>query len=409
MAEPLDVFGVRLEGSPLGMLGTAAALVAFAMAWVVFRASPTRAVNQRLALVLVVEGLTIGTVNGVMLFFSDTFQAAPVIRVGLAAMLALVPLYVWFLATLPTPMARVLRTRAATAVLVGLALAGALAGLLRMEDFLVIEYDPVTDTGAPFATEWFVRLQYATAIVYVVGLVAAVLARRAADTETARRRASAFAVAFGTRDVLFALNVVYVALVIPLLPPHEEVFNDPASLLFSPDSLLGELVYSYAAPPFIVLVYVPLLAYGILKSQLFDIDLKIKWTVRQSTIGAIFLAAFLAGTSAAGEYLSSEYGFLVGGAGAGLLLFALAPIQRVAERVANRAVPHASGSAEYIAYKKFEVYRAAFEGVLEDGRVNAKERLMLTNLRAKLGLREDDAAALERDVMSERPPVAVAA
>lgn len=38
-------------------------------------------------------------------------------------------------------------------------------------------------------------------------------------------------------------------------------------------------------------------------------------------------------------FLTDVYGFVVGGVAAGLLLFAIHPLQRVAERVADAAMP----------------------------------------------------------------------
>ena len=40
------------------------------------------------------------------------------------------------------------------------------------------------------------------------------------------------------------------------------------------------------------LLAVPLIAYGILRAHLFDIDLRIRWTIKQSTVAAVFVAVF---------------------------------------------------------------------------------------------------------------------
>jgi hypothetical protein len=271
---------------------------------------------------------------------------------------------------------------------------------LRPEEFVSISPESLEQS---IAGPWFFRLQGLIAVVYVLGLLASIDAVRRASTESARRRAHYYAWAFGARDALSAVYVLYILFIFPLVFPLE---GEP---LVAP-GLMFDLLSSYSAPPFITLVYVPLIAYGILKSQLFDIDLKIKWAISRTAIGAAFLATFLIATNITGEFLSSQYGYLGGGAAAGILLFALTPIQKAAERVAAKAVPQATGSVEYLAFKKFEVYRAAFEGVLEDGAVNTKERAMLSNLRSKLGIAEADARALESDVLAvQRSPAAVPA
>ena len=43
-----------------------------------------------------------------------------------------------------------------------------------------------------------------------------------------------------------------------------------------------------------------------------------------------------------------------------LLVFFLAPLQRLAERIATFAMPNTQNTPEYAAYKKLQVYGAAF-------------------------------------------------
>jgi hypothetical protein len=53
--------------------------------------------------------------------------------------------------------------------------------------------------------------------------------------------------------------------------------------LVGEDEGLSSLFMVYALG---TLVSVPLIAYGILRTQLFDIDLRIRWTIKQSTFTA---------------------------------------------------------------------------------------------------------------------------
>ena len=59
-------------------------------------------------------------------------------------------------------------------------------------------------------------------------------------------------------------------------------------------------------------------------------------------------------------------------------------------------MPGVDETAAYLETRKMEVYRAAFEGAVEDGVVTEKERRILTRLRDKLELAEDDAIAVEQ-------------
>jgi uncharacterized membrane protein YebE (DUF533 family) len=146
-----------------------------------------------------------------------------------------------------------------------------------------------------------------------------------------------------------------------------------------------------------------LVAYALLKYQLFDIDVKVKWTIKRGTIAAAFLFVFIVVAQLGQNFLSTEYGWAAGGLAAGALLFVLAPLQRVAERVADTAMPGVSTSSEYLSYRKLEVYKATIEGAMEDGAITEKERAMLGRLREKLGISTQDAAALEAEFI--RRPV----
>ena len=60
------------------------------------------------------------------------------------------------------------------------------------------------------------------------------------------------------------------------------------------------------------LISVPLIAYDILRSQLLDIDLGIRWTIKQSTLAAAVVAIFFMISEGANRFLSAELG-AVGG------------------------------------------------------------------------------------------------
>jgi hypothetical protein len=152
---------------------------------------------------------------------------------------------------------------------------------------------------------------------------------------------------------------------------------------------------------FTSVAFVVLLAYGMLKVQLFDVDLRIKHGIRRSTIAAAFVAVFLIIEQVVQNWFTGKFGLLVGAVAAGLLLFALGPIRRFAEALANGAMPEVSASPEYLAFRKLEVYRAAFEGLYADTVVSDKERAMLDRLRIKLAIQPVDARAIEDEVRGE--------
>lgn len=138
-----------------------------------------------------------------------------------------------------------------------------------------------------------------------------------------------------------------------------------------------------------------ILVYGILRTHLFDIDLKVKWTLRRGTLVGAFVVVFLAVAEIAQGILSDAYGYAAGGLAAALMLLAIRPLDRLAARVADSAMPEVQETEGYKLVRKHLVYRAAVESVLEDGEVTPKERRVLATLADELGLSSREALDIE--------------
>lgn len=110
------------------------------------------------------------------------------------------------------------------------------------------------------------------------------------------------------------------------------------------------------------LVSILVFAYAILRAQLFDIDLKLKWTLSKGTVAAAFVAVFFMVSEGAERLLSDRIGPVAGLLAAGALVFALVPLQRAADRMADKAMPHVRDDPQYRLVKKREA-RAARVGV----------------------------------------------
>jgi hypothetical protein len=154
------------------------------------------------------------------------------------------------------------------------------------------------------------------------------------------------------------------------------------------------------------LLSVPLIAYGILRSKLFDLDLRIRWTIRQSTVAAAMVTIVYLSSEFANRFLSAEFGSYAGLAAAAAVIFFLTPLQAFAERVASAAMPNTNDTPEYAAFRKMQVYEAAIADAHGAEGVSAKERLLLERLRASLGISEADASRIERDWVERRASVA---
>jgi hypothetical protein len=353
------------------------ALVALGMCWslaiVVFRVSPAGSVGRQLSLLLVVEGATLISTGYIDLFLTEAARAAAwypifyraeeiVHTAGDCLMLALYPPFLS--AALRTRLTAPFGTTRARIVL--LVLAAVLAVIVLWWSLKI---------GGTF-------LYISLVLLFLFALLASIDAWRSADG-IARSRAGTFAVAFGVRDVCWGFVYGWATLV---LWQGTYAIVDPGA------PTMPFLVYALGT-----LVAVPLIAYGILKTQLFDIDLKIQWTIRQSTVAAAFVAVFYTVTEGADRLFEAELGSWVGLLASASLIFVLAPLQRLAERVAAAVMPNTSDTPEYAAYRKMQVYEAALADAVPGG-VSEKERALLNHLRDSLGISASDAAALERDL-----------
>ncbi len=219
------------------------------------------------------------------------------------------------------------------------------------------------------------------------GFIAAVHSWFIAESEAKRARARAFTIAFGLRDVMwtfaFGLNAAhYYGLVLDSGP--------------IPWVIIVPMSYELG-----LILYVPLVAYGVLRVQLFDIDLRIKRTLKRSTIAAAFVAAFFVVSEFAGLLLSDQLGNVLGVLGTAALVFFLDPIQRAAERFSDAAMPHTQATPEYETYRKLQVYESAVHAALEEGGISARQRRVLDSLVVSLGIDNQVAEKLESDARGE--------
>jgi hypothetical protein len=214
------------------------------------------------------------------------------------------------------------------------------------------------------------------------------------STGAARTRALIFVLAFGFRDLCWGYNYGFAT--------WEMWWSTNPNAGFEPD--LGYICYILGT-----LVAVPLIAYGILRTQLFDIDLRIRWTIRQSTVASVFIAVMFIVSEGASQFLSDELGKVTGLLAAGVLMFFLAPLQRFAERIASSAMPNTKNTPEYAAFRKMQVYESALaEAQNEDG-ISDRERALLNRLRDSLGISEADAEAIELELQARQSNLQFAA
>lgn len=142
-----------------------------------------------------------------------------------------------------------------------------------------------------------------------------------------------------------------------------------------------------------------IVAFAIVKHHVIDLEEKLHRTAARGAVLAIFGGVFFAVDQLAQIFVSDRFGALAGFVAALLLVFALAPIRRFSERLAERLFP--TEPAETLDARKATVYRAAAHAAMKDGNVSESEREMLDALVRELGLPAAEAAQIEREVLGQ--------
>jgi hypothetical protein len=144
-----------------------------------------------------------------------------------------------------------------------------------------------------------------------------------------------------------------------------------------------------------------LVAYALLSRQLLEVDVVIRWTIKRGTVVGILLATFFVASQLMQSLLPNVLGGPVwGGVAVGLLLFAIAPLQRFAERLSEKAMPHAKKVGEMAHGDREAIYLDLARSAWKDGTIDRSERALLDQLQEKLGLSADAAKRLERQALA---------
>ncbi len=143
-----------------------------------------------------------------------------------------------------------------------------------------------------------------------------------------------------------------------------------------------------------IVVFTVAVGYAVLSRSVVDLGPRIRWGISQSTIAAIFIAAFFIASEGAqvffGDVAGSQY---MGVMAAGGLVFALAPLQRLASRFAERALPSELDDEGGMV----DVYRRQVRLAWRDGRISTEERAMLRELRRSMKLDADVADRIDEE------------
>lgn len=158
------------------------------------------------------------------------------------------------------------------------------------------------------------------------------------------------------------------------------------------------LGFSAAVPGITRILMTAVLAYAIVRHKVLGIDAKVRFGFSRGTVAAVFIAVFFGASELAqvyfGQAFQSEY---VGILGAGALVFAMSPLSRAADRLAERAIPvrdsEARPSPRPAMAEAESDYATALAAAMRDGRITPEEEMALARLADRAGL---GAAAVTR-------------
>lgn len=364
-----------------GVPGAFVCALALTFAVAALRVKPQRRVNRLLAIVLVLEGLYTAGNFGFVFFVTGPGWARGFSLLGALGMATLPLEYLAFLGeALRTPLVRPLRSRPGKWIIHLAAITAAGAVLLVPGAFITPVFQPAwapwnfTYTGIGPRTVQFHGL------VSLFGLIVSIHAFVLSPVgSTARGRAKWFIVAFGIRDAFIA----FIQILMPVIRPLP---------------FWGDLVYN-PIQGMVYALYVPLLAYSVLRHQLLDIDLKVRFALTQGTAGAVIAATFLV-VSEGLESVVPVDGLVAAIVLAVVIAAVLRPAQKMAERFANRVMPGVRAEADYFKERRLTMFRDALEAAFDDGEITQREEAILERLRVQFGISRDEEQSLRREVRS---------
>lgn len=364
-----------------GVPGVLVLLLAWSAAGVALWAAPRRRVNRQLAAVLLLEGVYGAGNFGLLFFVTDPAVAAVFARLGAIAMTTLPLQYLVFLGvSLDSPIARPFGSRLGRGILHVATVAAVFALVRAPQLFITNVFVPDWAPWNFTYVGWGPRVVQFHGIVSLFGLVVAIDAfRRAAPGSAARNLAGWFIVAFGIRDAFIAAIQVMMPYVRPI-------------------PFWGDLIYN-PVHGMMYVTYVPLLAYAILRHQLLDIDLKVRFVLKQGTVGALLAGLFLV-TSELIESVIHVEGAVLGVLLAVVIAAALHPAQRLAERLATSAMPGVRPDETYLEGRRRDVLRSAIENAWADGHLTERDCRLIRLLREELRVGEREAFDLEAEVIA---------
>lgn len=144
------------------------------------------------------------------------------------------------------------------------------------------------------------------------------------------------------------------------------------------------------------------MAWGLLKDKVVDLETKLRFTVSLGFVVSVFVAIFFVASEAAETFFTDAIGPYAGLLAAGLLVLAIAPLERLGSKLASGVVEEPVDEEGYETFRKLEVYRATYEEATADAALSDRERRTLDSMAGNLGLSKEERGFVEERVAQER-------
>lgn len=129
-----------------------------------------------------------------------------------------------------------------------------------------------------------------------------------------------------------------------------------------------------------------LVSYALLRYNLFDLDMRVKWTIKHGTLVGIPISVFFVVSEAAEAFVESQAGPIYGLAAAGTLALVFKRLETLSAQVASRLMPTTKPVMAMTALERMDLFQEQLDLARHDGEMSARERLRLDRLRERLGL-----------------------
>ncbi|MBW3583982.1 MAG: hypothetical protein KY455_12890 [Euryarchaeota archaeon] len=349
------------------------------LSFFILNARPDRLQNRFLAALVFLQGFIVGIRRGFFELFQDpeSIAAANLVRVLLIQFYAAA--FLLFLSTLKTPWVRPLSTTTGRVIVVLAALASATYFYTLGPQTLRLFFSGPTPSMSSVA--WSATLLLAVVfpfLLWIYGLIVVVSAYRRTPTGSQRERGTWFVRAFA---VYMTALLVWVVAGLAEAPAWTDYVADAGNLLF----LL-------------------MMSYGILKDQIFDIDLRLKTATTRALLAGLFVLAIFAVGETVETLVEETAGKVAGLVTAGVLALSFRPLEARLHRVADHLMPNVVDKESYREARRHQVYASALEDAVHDGIITPRERKILQGLAHNLEIPEAVAKRLEHQVVTGLEP-----